>query len=148
VCGIALLMYAWLAMFSLIGGVLFERRLDIGLDDVHTPEGVTATTTTRRMSACADKEIDRIYAEWRGGAHAQRLEDSARARRQEQRSDRRVALALSTRSAVARWPSRRSAGARIVAALLVQRSTGEALDVVRERLRKNARSGQPAAPTC
>jgi hypothetical protein len=35
---IALLMYAWLAMFSLIGGVLWERRLDIGLEDVHTPE--------------------------------------------------------------------------------------------------------------
>src|SRR5262249_52639778 len=32
---IAVLMYAWLAVFSLIGGVLFERRLEIGLDDVH-----------------------------------------------------------------------------------------------------------------
>jgi hypothetical protein len=69
---VALLMYACLAVFALIGGVLFERRFDIGLDDVHTPEsldsgdddGDTPDERTR------DKEIDRIYAEWRGGAHA------------------------------------------------------------------------------
>lgn len=68
---IALLMYAWLAMFALIGGVLFERRFDIGLDDVNTPESWNPDdgddTPDERTR---DRDIDRIYAEWRGGAHA------------------------------------------------------------------------------
>jgi hypothetical protein len=68
---IALLMYAWLALFSLIGGVLWERRLDIGLEDVHTPEHWDAGKGDEEPDDRArDKEIDRIYAEWRGGAHA------------------------------------------------------------------------------
>lgn len=135
---IALLMYAWLAMFSLIGGVLFERRFDIGLDDVHTPEGVTDDDDApdERMR---DREIDRIYAEWRGGAHANAWN---------------TVLALVGKSSdpiaelrwlyqrAAQWPDGRLAdrlARELLPRLLVQRSTGEALDLVRERLKKDAR---------
>ena len=135
---IALLMYAWLAMFSLIGGVLFERRFDIGLDDVHTPEGVTDDDDApdERMR---DREIDRIYAEWRGGAHANAWN---------------TVLGLVGKSSdpmgelrwlyqrAAQWPDGRLAdrlARELLPRLLVQRSTGEALDLVRERLKKDAR---------
>jgi hypothetical protein len=60
-------MYAWLALFAIIGGVLFERRLDIGLDAAYSPERIDD-----KASAEAERErdrlIDRIYAEWRGGS--------------------------------------------------------------------------------
>jgi len=61
-------MYACLAVFAIIGGVLFERRLDIGLEAAYSPE-------RRESKVTADVEhernrlMDRIYAEWRGGAH-------------------------------------------------------------------------------
>jgi hypothetical protein len=138
---IALLMYAWLAMFSLIGGVLWERRLDIGLEDVHTPEhwdpgdGDDDAPDERAR----DREIDRIYAEWRGGAHANAWN---------------TVLALVGKSSdpigelrwlhqrAAQWPDGRLAdrlARELLPRLLGKRSTGEALDLVRERLRKNPR---------
>jgi hypothetical protein len=61
-------MYAWLAMFAIIGGVLFERRLDIGLDAAYSLERVDAKAAVETDHE-RDRLIDRIYAEWRGGAH-------------------------------------------------------------------------------
>ena len=64
---IALLMYGWLAIFALIGGVLFERRLDLGLEDSLAAEPDAAATDARR-ERMRIQHVDRIYAEWRGGA--------------------------------------------------------------------------------
>ena len=138
---IALIMYAWLAVFALIGGVLFERRVDIGLDDVHTPESLDAGDGDDDApdERARDKEIDRIYAEWRGGAHA---------------SAWNTVLGLVGKSSdpmaelrwlyqrASQWPDGRLAerlARELLPRLLAQRSTGEALDLVRERLKKDAR---------
>lgn len=137
---VALIMYAWLAMFALIGGVLFERRLDIGLDDVHTPESVdSGDDDDAPDERTRDKEIDRIYAEWRGGAHANAWN---------------TVLALVGKSSdptaelrwlyqrAAQWPDGRLAdrlARELLPRLLAQRSTGEALNLVRERLKKDTR---------
>jgi hypothetical protein len=137
---IALLMYAWLAMFALIGGVLFERRLDIGLEDVHTPEHWDAGEDDDAPDErTRDREIDRIYAEWRGGAHANAwktvlglVNDS---------SDPIAELRWLYQRA-AQWPDGRLAdrlARELLPRLLAKRSTGEALDLARERLRKDAR---------
>lgn len=137
---IALLMYAWLAIFSLIGGVLWERRFDIGLDDAHTPEsidpGEDADVPDERQR---DKEIDRIYAEWRGGAHANAWKSVLAL--VGQGSDPIVELRWLYQRA-AQWPDGRLAdrlAREVVPRLLAKRHTGEALDLVRERLRKDAR---------
>jgi hypothetical protein len=138
---IALLMYAWLAVFSLIGGVLFERRLDIGLDDVHTPEHLDTGADDDDEAPderARDKEMDRIYAEWRGGAHANAWQTV-------------LALVSQGKDEIAelrwlyqragQWPDGRLAerlARELLPRLLAKRSTGEALDIVRERLRKNA----------
>lgn len=138
---IALLMYAWLAVFSLIGGVLFERRLDLGLDDVHTPESIDTRDDDEEVpdQRARDKEIDRIYAEWRGGAHAnawktvlalvsQSKDEMAELRWLQQRA--------------AQWPDGRLAdrlARELLPRLLAKRITGEALDLARERLRKDPR---------
>jgi hypothetical protein len=138
---IALLMYAWLAMFSLIGGVLFERRFDIGLDDVNTPESVDSgadddDTPDERLR---DREMDRIYAEWRGGAHANAWK-SVQALVAES-SDQLAELRWLYQRA-AQWPDGRLAdrlARELLPRLLAKRITGEALDLVRERLKKDAR---------
>jgi hypothetical protein len=137
---IALLMYAWLAMFSLIGGVLYERRLDIGLDDVHTPQSIdTSGDEQVPDERVRSREFDRIYAEWRGGAHANAWN---------------TVLGLVGKSSdplselrwlyqrAAQWPDGRLAdrlAREMLPRLLAKRSTGEALDLVRDRLRKDPR---------
>jgi len=65
---IAFGMYAYLAVFTVIGGVLFARRDAIGLDAAYSPEH-RDETSHRDMQHERDRIMDRIYAEWRGGAH-------------------------------------------------------------------------------
>lgn len=137
---IALLMYAWLAIFSLIGGVLWERRFDIGLDDAHTPESIDpGEDDDAPDERVRDREIDRIYAEWRGGAHANAWKSVLAL--VGQGSDPIVELRWLYQRA-AQWPDGRLAdrlARELVPHLLPKRLTGEALDLVRERLRKDAR---------
>jgi hypothetical protein len=145
---IALLMYAWLAVFSLIGGVLFERRFDIGLDDVHTPESVEASEDDAQTpdERARSKEVDRIYAEWRGGAHANAWKTVLAL--VSQGKDEMAELRWLYRRA-AQWPDGRLAdrlARELLPRLLAKRITGEALDLVRERLRKDVRF-RPAGST-
>lgn len=142
---IAVLMYAWLAMFSLIGGVLYERRLDIGLDDVHAPESIdTGDDDDEPDERARNKDIDRIYAEWRGGAHANAW-NTVLALLRESKDELGELRWLHRRAA--QWPDKRLAdrlARELLPRLLAKRFTGEALDLVRERLRHNARF-RPAA---
>jgi hypothetical protein len=139
---VALIMYAWLAMFALIGGVLFERRVDIGLDDVHTPESVSAAADhddDTPDERARDKEIDRIYAEWRGGAHANAWNTVLGL---VGKSSDPVAELRWLYQRASQWPDGRLAdrlARELLPRLLAQRATGEALNLVRERLRKDAR---------
>jgi hypothetical protein len=137
---IALLMYAWLAVFSLIGGVLFERRFDIGLDDVNTPEHLDSGDDDDDApdERARDKEIDRIYAEWRGGAHANAWKTVLALVSQ---SKDEIAELRWLYQRASQWPDGRLAerlARELLPRLLAKRSTGEALDLVREQLRKNA----------
>jgi hypothetical protein len=65
---LAALMAGWLAVFALIGGVLHERREDLGLDEVDTPDRVNRPCKTG-LEKERDAQVDRIYGEWRSGAH-------------------------------------------------------------------------------
>ena len=64
---IALLLYGWLAVFAMVGGVLFERREELSFEARYAPERVQA-----RHDAERDRErarfMDSVFAEWRGGA--------------------------------------------------------------------------------
>ena len=137
---VALIMYAWLAMFVLIGGVLYERRFDIGLDDVHTPERVDTGDADDDApdERTRNKEIDRIYAEWRGGAHANAWNTVLGIVGKS--SDPMGELRWLYQRA-AQWPDGRLAdrlAREMLPRLLAQRSTGDALNLVRERLKKDA----------
>jgi hypothetical protein len=134
---IGLLLYAWLAIFALIGGVLFERRFDIDLEAAHTPERVEASDD-RPIEREHERQIDRIYAEWRGGAHANAWQTILT--QVAQSADEVAELRWLYRRA-AQWPDTRLAdrlARELLPRLLVQRATGEALDIARERLRSNA----------
>jgi hypothetical protein len=136
---VGLMMYVWLATFVLIGGVLYERRFDIGLDDVHTPESVSTGDADDDApdERARDKEIDRIYAEWRGGAHANAWNTVLGIVGKS--SDPMAELRWLYQRA-AQWPDGRLAdrlAREMLPRLLVQRSTGEALDLVRQRLKQD-----------
>jgi hypothetical protein len=137
---VALIMYAWLAMFVLIGGVLYERRFDIGLDDVHTPESVDTGDADDDApdERTRNKEIDRIYAQWRGGAHANAWNTVLGIVGKS--SDPMAELRWIYQRA-AQWPDGRLAdrlAREMLPRLLAARGTGQALNLVRERLKQDA----------
>lgn len=132
----AFLVYAWLASFTLIGGVLYERRDRIGWEDVSEPqsEELDQTANLRRLR---DQHIDRIYAEWRGGAHSKAWQTITQhlAQSTDPLSELRWMY-----ERTARWPDHRLAGRlaqELLPRLLAVRQHGEALHVVRERLAAN-----------
>jgi hypothetical protein len=137
---IALLMYAGLAMFSLIGGVLYERRLDIGLDDVHTPQSVDTSGEEQIPDERErSREFARIYAEWRGGAHANAWNTVLGI---VGNSGDQLAELRWLYERAAQWPDGRLAdrlAREMLPRLLAKRTTGAALDLTRERLRKDPR---------
>lgn len=134
---IALLMYGWLAMFALIGGALFERRLEIGLEATHAPERIEAKRDAE-IDRVRSRQIDIIYAEWRGGGHANAWKTITT---HLERSTDALAELRWIYQRAAGWPDSRLAGRlaqEILPRLLSAHQTGAALDIVRERLAANA----------
>ena len=134
---IALFMFAWLAVFSLIGGLLHERRLEIGLDDASELE-VTDIDEGGDLERTRQQNIDRIYAEWRGGSHKNAWQSVTEylAQSAEPLTELRW---LYERAKT--WPDQRFANRlaqEILPRLLAERHNGEALDTVRERLKLSA----------
>jgi hypothetical protein len=130
---IAILMYAWLASFAMIGGVLFVRRDVLGFVPSHSPERSAEKAENERQREI-DLLIDRIFAEWRGGAYGnawrtieKHLASSARP------SDELQALF----QRASQWPDKRLAhrlAQELIPHLLTARRTGDALKVARAQL--------------
>ena len=131
---IALLMYFWLAAYALIGGVLFTRRFDIGLEAAQAPEQKEARDN-RDLQRERNLKIDRIYAEWRGGAKANAwktvtaLVDG---------SDEPVEELRWLHERAGRWPDPGLANRlarELLPKLLAAKHFGEALDVTQARVK-------------
>lgn len=133
---IAWLLYGWLATFTLIGGVLFERHDEIGLADANTPEhGHPEIDTTALREKQRDMHVDRIYAQWRGGAHVSAWQSIGK--HLEQSADPLVELRW-LYERIARWPDPLLANRLaqdMLPRLLAARRYGEALDITRERIK-------------
>ncbi len=69
---IAGLMYGWLAVFSLIGGALYERRHELGIEAWRSPERDRARHEADQRKE-HDRFIDELYGHWRGGAYKEAL---------------------------------------------------------------------------
>jgi hypothetical protein len=126
-------MFAVLSIFSVLGGALYERRDQVGLEVWHSPE-IQAERLNRAALREADRTIDAAYEQARLGAHAkawQILQDWL-AERGNQPADYHW---VSER--VAPWDERYAAriAQEYVDRLLLLQRNGEALDMVGQRLR-------------
>lgn len=131
---IALALYLWLAVFGCIGGLLFAERDELGLDARSEAERRQAQRDAERERG-RDVVMDRLFAEWRGGEHAEAL-GSVRRLLAEAADPLETYRWLYARAC--RWEDPRLAGhlARwAVPRLLAARATGEVLELVRGRLR-------------
>ncbi len=70
---LALLMYACLAAFSVIGGVLYDKRTELGLDAWKSPER-DRERSERETRLRHERVIDELYGHWRGGARTEALQ--------------------------------------------------------------------------
>lgn len=132
---IAWLLYGWLALFTLIGGVLFERHDEIGLADANTPEHsdpqIDASALREKER---DRQVDRIYAQWRGGAHVNAWQSIGK--HLEQSTDP-LAESRWLYERIARWPDPLLANRlaqSMLPRLLAAHRYGEALKITRERI--------------
>jgi hypothetical protein len=131
---IAVGMFAVLSIFSSLGGALYERRHELGLDTWHSPE---RTAEKERQADLKQSEhlVTEAYGQVRVGSHAKAwdLLQSWLASRRHAVEDYRW-----VRDKVVSWPDPRYADRltqEYVDRLLAAKRDGEALDAVRERLR-------------
>lgn len=135
---VAIVMYAWLASFAMIGGVLFERRNELGFEPTHSPER-EAEKARRERQREIDQLIDRIHAQWRGGAYGNAWRTIERHLQGSPRPSEEL-QALFVRAA--EWEDGRLAhrlAQELLPQLLAARRTGDALYIVRSQLRADAR---------
>ena len=134
---IALFMYAWLALFSLIGGLLYERRDELGLSDAYEVETFESDDGSD-LARARQQNIDRIYAEWRGGAHENAWQSVTSYLAQS--AEPLIELRWLYDRAKG-WPDQRLANRlaqEMLPRLLADRRNGDALDILRERLSSSA----------
>ena len=128
-----LFMYLWLAMFACIGGTIYERRHDLAIDPVGSPERAAARADAE-LERQRDKTMDRIFAELRGGALANA---GATVRKLIEQSSRPLDECRWLYTRAASIADQRLANylAQVtLPRLLSVRATGEALKMTRERL--------------
>lgn len=129
-------MYLWLTTFALIGGSVYERRLELGIDVAASPER-TAARAAADLERQRDRIWDQVFAQVRIGAMKNARESVRK-------------LIAESRQPVeeCRWLYARAAGqadqrlanhlAQLTLPRLIEtRATGEAVDLVRERLARN-----------
>jgi hypothetical protein len=128
-----IIMYGILAVFSLLGGALYERRDELGIETWHSPE----RTAAHEAAVSHRDQLERVavaYAKVRVGAHVEAwkiLQDWLGSRGHDPEDYRWLTKQL------APWPDTRyvtRVAQEYVARLLVLKRNGEALDLVRERL--------------
>jgi hypothetical protein len=134
---IALLMLLWLAMFSVLGGVLHARRAELGYEPEYSPE-----RTERRDQRDRDRErdrfIDQVFAEFRAGGRGNPF---ASVQQRAIQSPSPVAEYAWIHDRVATWPDPALANRvaqELLPLLLSARRHGEALKLVKTRLQADA----------
>jgi hypothetical protein len=130
---LACLMLGCLAVFSLIGGALYERRHELGLEAWRSPEREQA-----REELAVNREharfVDELYGHWRGGAYQEALQAAHnRLKAHDHALDEYAWLC----AALLRWPDRRLASRLAqdyISRLLEARRPSDALAAARRHL--------------
>ena len=134
---LALLMLLWLAMFSVLGGVIYERRHDIGFEPTESPERRQERDDKER-DRLRDKFIDTVFGEYRAGAYLNAWESIQRHIRS---SADPLAEYLWIYERIAGWPNARLANRvaqELLPLLLTAQRNGTALEIAKERVRADA----------
>ncbi|MFL6548916.1 MAG: hypothetical protein ACJ8OJ_09475 [Povalibacter sp.] len=134
---LAVLMYAWLALFAGVGAALREYREEAGIDDAIADVVISSQEQERVRDRERAQLIDRIYAQWRGGSHLNALQTAAA--HVENSSDPLFEAKWLYQQA-SQWPDNRLAerlAQPLLRRMLDARRTGEALDLVRVHLKMN-----------
>jgi len=124
--------YAWLALFALIGGALFEHRASLGLEAIHAPERL-AQRLQVQLDAERDRFVDGLFAQARGGNPRGAWETiEARLEAEQQRNDAYEWL----HSRLARHEDQRLASRLAQAYIhrLLGHDNGRVVELARERL--------------
>ncbi|HEY2530944.1 MAG TPA: hypothetical protein VGJ20_23935 [Xanthobacteraceae bacterium] len=127
-------MFAVLSVFSFLGGVLYERRHELNLETWASPER-TAALEEKQAQRDSDKQVLDAYGLMRAGSHVksfQMLEDWLKSRGHAP-EDYRWLCERTLSWDDSRYVTRLTE--EHVARLLTLKRTGEALDVVAQRLR-------------
>lgn len=131
---VTLSMMLWLILFSMLGGIIYARRNELGYEPEHSPE-----RRQRRDGAERDRErdlfIDSLYA-----ADRSRFNSIAwsNVERHIARSADATAECAWIYERIAAWPHpwlANRVAAELLVRLLAAKQTGEALRIVRERLK-------------
>jgi hypothetical protein len=131
---VALGMFSTLTVFSVLGGALYERRHELGLEVWHSPERTAEKARVLEVKE-SERQVAEAYGLARVGEHInawKMLQDWLSARGQTVEDYRWLVPRVSS------WPDPRYADRltqEYVARLLALRLTGEALDAVSQRLR-------------
>lgn len=141
---LALLMLLWLMLFSALGGVIHERRFEIGFEPGCSPESAQRRRTAI-LQRERDKFIDQVFAEYRAGS-AENAWASIRLR-----AGQGIAALTEYEwiyPRVAAWANPALAN-RVaqeqLALLLASQRNGDAARLVKDRLHADARF-RPASP--
>jgi len=138
VARVATLMYAWLASFAMIGGVLYIRRAELDFEPSHSPERAAKKAEHERQREI-DQLIDRVFAEWRGGAYGNAWRTIEKHLSSSSRPSEELQLLFQRAS---QWPDQRLAhrlAQELIPQLLAARRTGDALHVARAQLKTDAK---------
>ncbi len=135
---VVILMYAWLASFAMIGGVLYVRRAELGFEPSHSPERA-AEKAQRERQREIDILIDRIFAEWRGGAYGNAWRTIEKHLSSSPRPSEELQILFQRAS---QWPDQRLAhrlAQELIPQLLAARRTGDALNIARAQLQADVK---------
>ena len=134
---IAMLMLLWLAMFSLLGGVIHARRFELGFEPEHSPER-RAARDERDLERDRARFLDQVFAEYRSGSRKNALQSIR---------ERAASTAIPADEyrwiyhRTSAWPDPRLASSiaqDLLPLLLATQRNGEALEILRERLNADA----------
>jgi hypothetical protein len=134
---VMIIMYAWLASFAMIGGVLYVRRAELGFEPAHSPERAAAKADRERQREI-DRLIDRIFAEWRGGAYGNAWRTIEKHLSSSPRPSEELQILFERAS---QWSDQRLAyrlAQELIPQLLAARRTGDALNIARAQLKVDA----------
>jgi hypothetical protein len=136
---LAAMQLLFLTTFALVGGAVFEHRLELGIDS-RTRQERAAERDAREHQVQRGRMLDRAYSKFRVSKPLEGWQEIEAWLREFAQGERQMGEYRALLAAASKWDDAR-VGDRlandVLALLLAKRATGEALDVVEQRIVTN-----------